>query len=58
MSKHAPGKIPKGSKWGVCVVCGYRIRDRDDMELVDEPMKFAHERCADDYEVPREDTSE
>lgn len=50
MSKHDPDGLPKGSKWGVCEVCGYRIteRDHDDMEMVD-TMVFVHGRCEDDY---------
>lgn len=49
MSKHAPGKIPKGSKWGVCSECGYRIRpDQDEYTLV-EDMEFVHDRCLSDY---------
>lgn len=46
MSKHAPGKIPKGTKWGVCGSCEYRITDDDMGDIVmKEPMEFHHGRC-------------
>jgi len=58
MSRHAPGKIPKGTKWGVCEVCGYRIRDCDDFENVsDDGMKYAHARCAGEYTAEVDETA-
>lgn len=49
MGRYRPGQIPKGSKWGVCSECGYRITERDEMQLVGEDMDFVHERCLSDY---------
>lgn len=51
MSKHAPGNIPKGTKFGICAECGYRIseEDKDDMVLIDWP-DFVHGRCESEYD--------
>jgi len=59
MSKHRPDGLPKGSKWGVCKVCGYRIRQKDDFESVsDDEIKYAHARCAPEYDEGVDDAAE